>query len=190
MAARGLPEPVGPTASELVGLLADDDRRAVVAALVLGADDLEDIRAVTGLDARAAVTAVGRLTSSGLVEAGADGTLVLLAAAFSLAARAEAVASPAEHDDRPGEQAKVLRAYVRDGRLLSIPSSHTKRLVVLDVVVQDFEPGVHYGERQVNAMLGRWHADTAALRRWLVDVGYLDRDHGDYWRCGGAVASE
>ncbi len=81
----------------------------------------------------------------------------------------------------------MLRAHVRDGRLVSIPSSHAKRLVVLDLVVQDFEPGEHYTERQVNAVLARWHDDVPALRRWLVDVGYLDRDHGDYWRCGGPV---
>ena len=50
-----------------------------------------------------------------------------------------------------------------DGRLVSIPSSHAKRLVVLDLVVQDFEPGEHYTERQVNAVLARWHDDVPAL---------------------------
>jgi hypothetical protein len=31
------------------------------------------------------------------------------------------------------------------------------------------------------------HADTAALRRYLVDDGFLSRDHGEYWRTGGRV---
>jgi hypothetical protein len=29
------------------------------------------------------------------------------------------------------------------------------------------------------------HPDTAALRRYLVDEGILDREHGEYWRAGG-----
>ena len=29
------------------------------------------------------------------------------------------------------------------------------------------------------------HPDTAALRRYLVDEGILDREHGEYWRTGG-----
>jgi hypothetical protein len=186
----GADDPFEPpvSAAALAGLLADDDRRSVVAALQLGATDAGEVRAATGLDARRAMTAIGRLVAGGLVDEAADGTLTILAAAFGLAARAEAPDdASSEHADEPHERAKVLRAHVRDGRLVSIPSSHAKRLVVLGLVVQDFEPGEHYTERQVNAVLAGWHDDVPALRRWLVDVGYLDRDHGDYWRCGGPV---
>jgi hypothetical protein len=35
--------------------------------------------------------------------------------------------------------------------------------------------------------VGRFFADHAALRRALVDEGFLDRDHGTYWRVGGPV---
>ena len=81
----------------------------------------------------------------------------------------------------------MLRAFVRDGRLSSIPTSRTKRLVVLDMLAQEFEPGRRYSEAMVNLMLGKWHADTAALRRYLVDEGFLDREAGQYWRMGGTV---
>jgi len=175
-------------AGELVGLLADDARRATVAALVLGADDLASVRTLTGLDARGAVTAVERLVDSGLVVRSADGALVLLSAAFGLAARA-AAPPPAsdDHGAATAERSRVLRAFVRDGRLLALPATHSKRMVVLDLLVQDFEPGRRYSEAQVNMILRRWFDDVAALRRWLVDVSYLDRDHGTYWRCGGPV---
>jgi hypothetical protein len=115
--------------------------------------------------------------------------LYLLGEAFALAARAEAEKAPRadEHADEPAEVARVLRAFVRDGRLLSIPAVHSKRLVVLDWLVQRFEPGRHYSEPMVNLMLGKAHADTAALRRYLVDEGLLTREHGEYWRSGGNV---
>jgi len=175
-------------AEALAGLLADPHRRGVVAALILGAHTLEDVRVATGLDARAAGRALTRLVGAGLVERAEDGTLALLAEAFALAARA---AAPIERDDDVGDvdpdAARVLRAFVRDGRLSGIPTSRTKRLVVLDMLAQEFEPGERYSEAMVNLTLGRWHADTAALRRYLVDEGFLDREAGQYWRMGGTV---
>jgi len=174
-------------ARELVGLLADDDRRRAFAALVLGASTIEAVKADTGLDTRSVAKAVQRLVDAGLVIRGDDGTLHLLGEAFALAARAEAERAPRseEHDDEPENVARVLRVFVRDGRLTSIPTVHAKRLVVLDWLVQRFEPGRHYPERTVNHMLSEVHPDTAALRRYLVDEGLLARDHGEYWRQGG-----
>jgi hypothetical protein len=178
------------SARELVGLLADDDRRAVFAALVLGATDLSSVRRQSGLDLRAVAKAVQRLTDVGLVIQGNDRTLHLLGEAFALAARAEAQRSPqpAEHDDEPAEVARVLRAFVRDGRLISIPSVHSKRLVVLDWLAQRFEPGRRYSEQMVNLVLAQAHPDTAALRRYLVDDDFLSRAGGEYWRTGGSYA--
>lgn len=172
----------------LVGLLADDARRRVVAALVLGASSLEQVAAMSGLGQRQVVTALGRLQASGLVERGGDGTVVLLEGAFAQAARAAAsTAARGDDPDAPPETARVLRAFVRDGRLTSIPAQRGKRLVVLDMLAQEFEPGRRYREPMVNLILGRWHADTAALRRYLVDEGFLEREAGIYWRSGGSV---
>jgi hypothetical protein len=107
---------------------------------------------------------------------------------FQQAAR-EALARPSagEHDALPAEARKVMNAFVVDGRLQSIPSSASKRLVVLDWLAQLFEPGRRYSEAMVNLLLGQRHADTAALRRYLVDEGFLDRAGGEYWRSGGSV---
>ena len=82
----------------------------------------------------------------------------------------------------------VLRAFVDgDGRLLSIPAKHAKRLVVLDHLAQLFEPGERYPELEVNRRLRAVHDDVAALRRYLVEEGFLDREAGVYWRIGGTV---
>jgi hypothetical protein len=178
------------SARELVGLLADDDRRAVFAALVLGATDPESVQKRSGLEVRPAVRALQRLIDAGLVVRGDDGTVHLLGEAFALAARAEAEREPRsdEHGDEPDDVARVLRAFVRDGRLVSIPTVHSKRLVVLDWLSQRFEPGRRYSEQMVNLSLGQVHADTAALRRYLVDDDFLSRADGYYWRTGGSYA--
>lgn len=185
------PEPIL-DAADLAGLLADADRRRVVSALVLGAHDLAAVRDLAHLDARAATRALTRLLDAGLVERADDGTLVLLEAAFGLAARASAAADAErqrtdEHTDASREDAKVLRTFVRDGRIVQIPAQHAKRLVVLDWLAQHFEPGQRYSERMVNLIIGRVHPDTAALRRYLVDDGFLSCERGEYWRSGGQV---
>lgn len=72
-------------------------------------------------------------------------------------------------------------------RLTEIPAQRGKRLVVLERLALEFEPGRHYGEAEVNAILGRFHPDHATLRRELVDEGLLDRAQSVYWRSGGRV---
>jgi hypothetical protein len=184
------PDPGPPLdAGELVGLLADDDRRKVVAALVLGASTTAEIAAATSLDLRRVVRALNRLVAGGLVVEGESGEHALLGAAFALAARAVAAARPVrdEHGDAPADEARVLRAFVHDGRLTSIPAAWAKRRVVLEWLAQRFEPGRRYSENMVNLSLAQVHPDTAALRRYLVDDGFMSRDHGEYWRTGGRV---
>jgi hypothetical protein len=78
---------------------------------------------------------------------------------------------------------KVLYVFVRDGRLVSIPAQQRKRRVVLRwLAVTDFREGERVPEQEVSARLARRHADVAALRRYLVEEGYLARDAGTYQR--------
>ena len=178
-------------AGEIVGLLADGDRLRIVAALVLGAVTTEEAARVAGLDLRSAVTALHRLADRGLVDRDAHGwRLAEEEVRASARASAAAAAQPDEHGSAPAEDARVLRAFVKDRRLTGIPSQRAKRLIVLDLVVQDFEPGRRYSEAMVNLVLGQWHPDTASLRRHLVDEDLLAREAGTYWRSGGTVAPE
>jgi hypothetical protein len=173
-------------AAALAGLLAEENRRMVFAAMVLGARTLAEIEQATALDGRAVGTALARFTEAGLVVRDKADHFVV-EDAFRLAARAAAAATPANSgvEGVEGESARVLRAFVRDGRLMSLPAQYSKRLVVLDLLAQQFEPGRRYSEPEVNAILLRWHDDCASLRRYLVDDGFLERDAGQYWRAGG-----
>ena len=61
----------------------------------------------------------------------------------------------------------MLSAFVKDGRITALPAAAGRRMVLLDWLVQDFEPGRRFTEQQVNAIIAKRHADTAALRREL-----------------------
>lgn len=80
-------------------------------------------------------------------------------------------------------EVKTLRAYLSpDGTLKAIPTQHKKLMVILSHLVKNFTLGVQYPENQVNQMLRRFHEDTAALRRYMVDNKLLKREKGIYWR--------
>ena len=172
-------------------MLADDDRRRCWAALELGATSSDAVAVATGLSLAQVAKALGRLVGGGLVISGQDGGLHVNAPAIRLAAR-EALDRPDndEHAEMPDDVRKVLRSFIVDGRIAQIPTSAAKRRIVLDWVAQQFEPGERYTEPMVNLILGQRHADTAALRRYMVDAGILDRDAGQYWRSGGTVGDE
>jgi hypothetical protein len=82
---------------------------------------------------------------------------------------------------------RLLGAYFQDGRLTVMPRAGRRRQLVLEHVVQLFEPGRRYSELEVNAILRPVWQDVAALRRYLVDAALLDRAEGMYWRIGGHV---
>ena len=80
---------------------------------------------------------------------------------------------------------EILERFTRNGRLTSLPKAREKRAVILDFVVQRFEPQFTYTEREVNALLKPFHDDFAMLRRYLVDEGFMEREAGIYRRAGG-----
>ena len=171
--------------AELWGLLADEDRLRVFGALSLGARSLVDVASVSGVEARLAVKALKRLERGGVVARfGNDWELRRDVIAAEARRTAEA---PDTYDELDPATASVLRAFFKDGRLTTIPASRSKRLVVLDHIAKVFDIGARYPEREVDAQLRVFHPDHAALRRYLVDEGFLSREAGVYWRSGGTV---
>lgn len=85
-------------------------------------------------------------------------------------------AKPVPVDDRE----KTLRNFIKDGKLVTMPASRKQRVIVLQYLLEQFEPGREYPEREVNELLGAYNEDYATLRRELVDYGYLVREKGIY----------
>ena len=84
---------------------------------------------------------------------------------------------------RADEDARILRAYLVDGRLETIPAQHRKRQVVLRFLLERvFVEDREYPEKEVNQRLALFNPDVAALRRYLVDDRYVTREAGMYRR--------
>jgi len=87
--------------------------------------------------------------------------------------------------DLDAKSRKVLVTYLNpDGSIRQIPTRPEKLKVILNYLAAAFTPGVEYTEKEVNAIIRRFHEDVAGLRRDLIDSGLMarERDGSRYWR--------
>jgi predicted transcriptional regulator len=177
--------------------LSDANRLKIVALLAAGERSVEELAAKLGLTSPTVSHHLSRLSAIGLVSARAEGyysiyrleegALAAMALRLLNETTLPAVAADVETDafDR-----KVLATYLdADGRIQAFPAQRKKELAILRHVVKAFEPGRRYSEKEANTVLRRFSADTARLRRHLVDFGFMDRQGGggDYWTAGAAT---
>jgi len=177
--------------------LSDANRLKIVALLAAGDRSVEQLATKLGLTSPTVSHHLARLSALGLVSARAEGyysiyrleegALAAMALRLLNDTTLPAVAADVEMDafDR-----KVLATYLdAEGRIRAFPAQRKKELAILRHVVKAFEPGRRYSEKEANTVLRRFSADTARLRRHLVDFGFMDRQGGggDYWTAGAAA---
>jgi hypothetical protein len=172
--------------SQFLSLVVDRVRLAILGHAAVDRVDPEALAAALGVDRKRVLKEIAALEGAGLM---IDGALIPEA----LWEVASARPGPEEASDSvvegpwDEEETRILRAFFTGDRLERIPEKHAKRLVVLERLAMEFEPGVRYQEAEVNFRLQLFHADHAALRRYLVDEGFMTREEGVYWRSGGRL---
>lgn len=165
-------------------------RLGVLGLLAVGDQRTDELVEATGADRRDVLEWVGVLAVEEIVEKADDDRWHLREEGLrAVAARLPKAAPPAARVffGMTAEEQEVLARYTSGHRLTEIPSRRGHRLIVLERLSLEFEPGRRYPEAEVNGILSLWHPDHAALRRALVDEGFLDRAAGEYWRTGGRV---
>ncbi len=181
------------TPDDILRALADPERLSVAGALAAGPRAAVELADQLGLSVERVHKHLRRLLAVGVVRAEDDRVRFRLDAE-TLRWAASQVAPPRDAGLALGAasatEETVLRTFFRDGRLTEIPAKESKRRIVLERIAIEFEPGRRYAELEVNAIVGRFFNDYAALRRHLVDERFLDRDHAEYWRSGGRIDDE
>lgn len=178
------------TPNDILRALADPERLAIAGALA--GDDAGPSGLARTLDLPLARVRkhLNRLAASGVARLNDDRATYRLDAE-TLRWAAEQVGPPRVSGLALGaaneDEETVLRAFFRGGRLTEIPAKASKRRIVLERIAIEFEPGTRYDEPDVNVIVGRFFNDHAAIRRYLVDEGFLQREHGVYWRVGGCL---
>jgi predicted transcriptional regulator len=79
-------------------------------------------------------------------------------------------------------EATVLKSFVSEGRITSIPASRKKRFVILKWLAQKFDNDQDYSEKEINTLLKQHHEDCATLRREFIGYKLMSRSSGIYRR--------
>jgi hypothetical protein len=91
-------------------------------------------------------------------------------------------ATPVDAAQLAEQDRKILQSCFRGDQLYEIPSSPRRLELVLHWLVEQFEMERRYPEKEVNAILKRYHPDFATLRRHLIDHALMERENNVYWR--------
>ena len=77
---------------------------------------------------------------------------------------------------------RVDQFFSEDGSLISIPARSSKKIEVMKRIAEEFTVGVIYPEKNLNEIIARFHTDTAAIRRHMIEFGIMERNtNSEYW---------
>jgi DNA-binding HxlR family transcriptional regulator len=170
--------------------LADANRLKIIGLLAQKPYSVEELSAMLNVRPPTVSHHLKLLSEAGLVSARAESYYnlyqlepgVLDQIARHLAAQ-DRLPSMAAEVDLEAYDRKVLRdVLLPDGKLKVIPAQRKKREVVLRHILKQFQPELHYTEKQVNEILAHFHADTATLRREMIAYKMMGRAEGEYWK--------
>jgi hypothetical protein len=68
-------------------------------------------------------------------------------------------------------------------KLKLFPAREKKKIVTLQKIMEQFQKGRIYPEKEVNGILKDIYEDYPTLRRYLIEYGFMERsrDCHDYW---------
>ncbi len=176
-----------PEILSFVKALASADRLRIVGVLARGKASQSDIAEQLHLPARDLYNHLTFLVEVGIVHE-EDGFYDLDEKTIESYARGQFEGkrpSFEANEEEPEDVRKVLKNYLNaDGTLKQIPPQGNKLLIILNFIAEAFAYDTNYTEKEVNTILRRFHLDTAALRRYLVDNGLMAREGNGsrYWR--------
>jgi hypothetical protein len=173
--------------AEFLRLAVDPDRLAVLGLAATGPLDIEEAAHRLSMTVGQVRRAVSRLVEAGLLDENLSLDRSVLRALAAALPRDEPVAAEVLEGPWTQSERQILGKYFVGSRLTEIPVSRSARTVVLERLASEFEVGLRYSEKQVNSTIQTFHPDYAALRRYMVDEGFLTRAEGSYWRSGGRV---
>lgn len=172
--------------------LSDENRLKIIGLLAARPYTVESLAETLGLSVSTTSHHLARLAAAGLVSARVEGHFYN----YSLQTENlknmtqqmlhdEEISKLSQNVEEDAFNRKVLKAFInKEGRIVSFPAQEKKFLVLLRYVVEGFEQDRRYSEKEVNEVLSRYNADTASLRRGLIEHNLMAResDGTAYWR--------
>ncbi|MBN2008581.1 metalloregulator ArsR/SmtB family transcription factor [candidate division KSB1 bacterium] len=79
-------------------------------------------------------------------------------------------------------QQKVIDTFFTDGRLQKLPTQQKKRRIVLAYILGKIDDNHRYSEQELTEIIHQYYDDHCSIRREMIDFGWLQREHGVYWK--------
>lgn len=174
---------------QLFKVLADETRLRIVGMVAEQPCAVDELASRLNLKAPTVSHHLQRLKEAGLVSMQREqnshlyrlvpGSLPALSKALQ---NLEQVTAPEAEQAAEAWEDKVLRTFLVNDRLVSIPAMRKKRAVIMRWLAERFAHGQDYPEKELNAVLARYHEDVATLRRELIAFGLFERARQVYRR--------
>ncbi len=169
-------------------VFSNESRLKIIGHLANGERSVGELADLLGLKEPTVSHHLAQLKDIGLVDARAEGTMRIyrlnskeletmskdVFAPGNLAALVE----PSERTD----EARILRTWVKDGRIVDIPAQEKKKQILIRWLAGQIDPERRWTEKEFSEWLKQFNEDYALLRRYLVDSHYMAREGGVYWR--------
>lgn len=178
-----------PEVMDFVKAMASAERLRVIGVLARGRATQAEIAEQLHVPVRDVFDHLAYLTHIGVITE-TDGSYDLNEKTIESLARGQFEGRRPQYEGKPEDVRKVLKAYLNpDGTIKQLPQEGRKMQIILQFIVDAFPVDTNFTEKEVNTILRRFHADTATLRRNLIDYGLMARE-GDgtkYWRLAEPV---
>lgn len=90
-------------------------------------------------------------------------------------------------DDRfaitENEKEKIMNRYFKNGKLTTLPSKEKRKIIILQYLIEKFQPNKKYKENEVNGIIKTVFDDYVTIRRYFIEYGFMERekDCSCYW---------
>ena len=170
-------------------VLADENRLKIIGLLSAGERSVEELASILKIKEPTVSHHLNKFKELNLVKMNAEGnthnyqfnTNVLIDMSREIF-KPEKFSILADGIDEKNWDKRVLKNFLYKDRLLGIPVSRKKRLVVLKWLVNKFKRNAKYSEREINETIKKHHPDYATLRREFIINKLMNREKGIYWR--------
>jgi len=170
--------------------LSDASRLKIIGLLAVQPYTVEQLSALLNLNPSTISHHLMRLSDVDLVDAQADGyynlyrlnTSTLEEMSKAILTK-ETLAGFTSEIDLDAFDRKVRKDFLRpDGTIKQLPAQEKKYISILKYLIDQFEVGKKYPEKEVNEIIGKYHEDFASIRRGFIEFKMMVRENSVYWR--------
>lgn len=170
--------------------LSDTSRLKIIGLLANKSYTVEQLSALLGLNASTISHHLSRLSEVDLVSAQADGyynlyslnTITLENMSKSILTK-ETLQGFTTDVDLDAFDRKIRKDFLfPDGSIKQLPAQEKKFVAILKYLLEQFELGKAYPEKELNEIIARFHEDYATIRRGFIEFKMMTRENGIYTR--------